>query len=76
MRFLVCHWKDIFKISPNLKPNCYGLATRCRKSYFSFVGCRKPKKVTTALDTLQHTVEYSGWWQVMLSGKRRSWLQC
>jgi len=25
--------------------NCYGLATRCRNLYFSFVGCRKPKKV-------------------------------
>ena len=46
IRFSIYHWKDIFKMSPNLKPNCYA----CRKLYFSFVGCRKAKKVwTTAL---------------------------
>ena len=32
-------------MSPKLNPNCYGFATRCRKLYFCFVGCRKPKKV-------------------------------
>ena len=45
IRFLLYHWKDIFKMSPKLNPNCYGFATRCRKLYFRFVGCRKPKKV-------------------------------
>jgi len=45
IRFLLHHWKDIFKMSPKLNPNCYGFATRCRKLYFCFVGCRKPKKV-------------------------------
>jgi len=32
-------------MSSKLNPNCYGFATRCRKLYFCFVGCRKPKKV-------------------------------
>ena len=45
IRFLLYHWKDIFKMSPKLNPNCYGFATRCRKLYFCFVGCRKHKKV-------------------------------
>jgi len=27
MCFSIYHWKDIFKLSPHLKPNCYG----CRK---------------------------------------------
>ena len=45
IRFLLYHWKDIFKMSPKINPNCYGFATRCRKLYFCFVGCRKPKKV-------------------------------
>jgi len=43
IRFSICHWKDIFKMSP--KPNCYGFATRCRKLYFSCVGCRRDEKV-------------------------------
>ena len=45
IRFLLYHWKDIFKISPKLNPNCYGFATRFWKLYLCFVGCRKPKKV-------------------------------
>jgi len=45
IRFLLYHWKDIFKMSPKLNPNYYGFATRCQKLYFCFVGCRKPKKV-------------------------------
>ena len=32
-------------MSPNLKRNHCGFATICRKLYFSFVGCCKPKKV-------------------------------
>jgi len=32
-------------MSPKLNPNCCRFATRCRKLYFCFVGCRKPKKV-------------------------------
>ena len=32
-------------MSLKLNPNCYGFATRCRKLYFCFVGCRKPEKV-------------------------------
>ena len=32
-------------MSPKLNQNCYGFTTRCRKVYFCFVGCRKPKKV-------------------------------
>jgi len=32
-------------MSLNLKANCYGLSTGCRKLYFFPVGCRKPEKV-------------------------------
>jgi len=45
IRLSIYQWKDIFKMSPSLKQNCYGFATRCRKLYFSFEGCRKPKMV-------------------------------
>jgi len=38
-------YKILFKTSSSLEANCYGLATGCRKLYFSFAGCRKPKKV-------------------------------
>ena len=44
IRFSIYHWKNIFKMLPNLKPNCCGCTTRCRKFYFSFVGHHKPKK--------------------------------
>jgi len=50
IRFSMYHWKDISKMSPNLKPNCFG----CRKLYFSFVGCRKAKKVTMEPRRLLH----------------------
>jgi len=35
--------KILLKMPLNLKANCYGFATGCRK--LLFVGCRKPKKV-------------------------------
>jgi len=43
--FSIYHWKDVFKMLPNLKPNCYRFATRCHKLYLSFAKCGKPKKV-------------------------------
>ena len=39
--FPIYHWRDIFKMLPILKSNCYV----CHKLNFSFVGCRKAKKV-------------------------------
>jgi len=33
-------------MSLNLKANCYGFATGCRKFCFFPVGCRKPGKVS------------------------------
>ena len=63
IRFLILyHWKDIFKMSSKLNPNCYGLATRCRKLYFCFVECCKPKKVgTTDVNNviLPHALQYA-----------------
>jgi len=49
-------------MSSKLNPNCYGLATRCRKLYFCFVECRKPKKVgTTDVNNviLPHALQYA-----------------
>ena len=43
--FSIYHWKHIFKMSPNLKLNSYGVGTGCCKIYFSFVECHEPKKV-------------------------------
>jgi len=49
--FLIYYWKDNFKMSPNLKPSCYGFATTCRILYFSFAGWRKPEKVGKPLSS-------------------------
>ena len=59
-------------MSPKLNPNCYGFASRCRKLYFCFVGCSKPKKVGNhwykvswlsrkAVSTVRHSHQSALW---------------
>ena len=73
IHFLILyHWKDIFKMSPKLNPNCYGFATGCRKLYFCFVRCRKPKKVGNHWFTLSqfHCFHLVLWFGVRCVGYR------
>ena len=60
-------------MSPKLNPNCYGFATRCRKLYFCFVGCRKPKKVGNHCSRLLYLL---AWTVINVGGPNRSWRLC